>query len=49
MVSLGVFYKKRVGYSSDIDDANDYMYDMYEFEKGNSYSIHIYMYLNILN
>ena len=30
MVSLGVFYKKRVGYSSDIDEANDYMYDMYE-------------------
>ena len=34
MVSLGVFYKKRVGYSSDITGANDYMYDYDEFDKG---------------
>ena len=45
MVSLGVFYKKRVGYSSDIDEANDYMYDMSEFEKGKSYSIYLIMYV----
>jgi len=34
MVSLGVFYKKRVGYSSDTLGSNDYMYDYDGFNKG---------------
>ena len=36
MVSLGVFYKKRVGYSSDTLGSNDYMYDYDGFNKGSA-------------